>query len=168
MSPIDFFSKPPRRPSKPFYFSGDIPRIKPGETCVVDISPQMDFRPQRIVLSVQGSEPQKGPYFKKAGGSKRKGRNASLRFFADMLRHQTGKWKPDITIDDVIVGEASQFAFKGSPSRGIPVECFAPQSIIGDVDLDLSKKGHKIRMVFSNRDFSRDAWGRGMIIGRSV
>lgn len=152
------------RSNRTIYFSGEIPRMKPGMKVTAHIETQIAFRPSRIILNVQGGPPQMPPYFKKVKGSKRKGQNASVRFFADTLRHQTGKWKPDVTITNVIVGTNSQMV-QGS---AIPVEFFAPTSIDMGLNLDAAKKGVIITMEFMNSDFSREAWGVGAIFGRAL
>lgn len=162
MDDFDFLSSLASRPRpRTLVLSGNVPLMAPGGSCIVEMSPPEPMRPQRLVLNLQGSPPRPAPYQRKAGSSKRKGRLWSARFFADMLRHNTGRWTPSVVITDVRVGVNSQMTY----GARVPWQFFSPQQLDMGLNLDPADRKQVIAINLFNDDFSRDAWGVGAVFG---
>lgn len=143
------------------YLSGNVPLMAPGGSCIVEMKPPAPFRPQKLVLNLQGSPPRLKPYQKKSGGSKRKGQLWSARFFADLLRHNAGNWAPSVTITDVRIGFNSQFVY----GSRVPWQLFSPLQMDMGLNLEPADRNQVIAINLYNDDFSRDAWGVGAVFG---
>ena len=143
--------------------SGAIPVMRPGERCFIELAPPTAFRAQRVNVKLEASFPARDPYFKKVGGSKRKGQLASMRFAADTLYHASGKWVPGVVIENVTVGRNAQM---NQGTRAPAVDFAAPLGSI--VDCEPCKERQVMHIYFANADFSRDAWGVGSVIGDAL
>jgi hypothetical protein len=140
--------------------SSEIPVMRLGERCFIELAPPPAFRAQRLAVKLEASFPARDPYFKKIGGSKRKGQLASMRFAADTLYHASGRWIPGVVIENVSVGRNAQME---QGTRAPAVDFAAPLGSI--VDCEPCKDRQVMHVYFANLDFSRDAWGVCSVIG---
>lgn len=137
-----------------------IPVLEPGEQWEDEITLRHGFRPQRLIAKVNAFPPQFRYYTKKVGGSKRRGKLASLRYHADLLSHPHRRAL--LSVDDIRVGVNSQLI--GNP---IPIQVFDPAHAL-NVMMDAAQPGQVMAFSYTNREFSRSIAGVIACIGTTI
>jgi len=134
------------------YFSVRVPTLRPGESFVHTLQPQLAVRVGRLIANLRTeSEPDIRYYQKRVGGSKRRGRLASIRWSAELLRHRLYNPPPSLSLDDFRIGLNRQ------TMGAIPLSIFSPHEAFGDLMVDPVRQGVEISFTFTNREFSRNA-----------
>lgn len=136
--------------------------LEPGERkpLVGSIPPDAKpFRPSRIVANVKPLPVEWRFFTKGVGGSKRRGRRASLLFHAEKLR--TNLRGGDVTLDDIHIGELAQMM--GSA----PLDIFGPGEMFGELMLDTCRPRCSVRIVITNRERARRCSVTIAMIGRA-
>lgn len=131
--------------------AGPTATVEPGQDAMLETEPlRSAFRPSRMVVIQKYGPVRWDVYQRGVGGSKRKGRHASLRYFAERLNTTPNRGR--LVIDNLRVGQSAQMV----PGHSIPAEVFSPGSVDTHLNLDIAKPGIVIALGVTNGERSRN------------